>query len=92
MIGPFYLKEWKLKKLEKLVANFHDKEEYVLLVVFRQLPPRKIVHQLGLGFRLGLVSGLGLGEDFTWGHFSKNRYSHNNKKCIESLNLIKKLG
>ena len=27
---PFYLKEWKLKKVKKLVANLHDKFEYVI--------------------------------------------------------------
>ena len=54
----------KTRKLAKLVANFYDKEEYALLVVSRQLPPSKIVSLLGLGFRLGLVAGLGLGGRF----------------------------
>ena len=26
------MKEWKLKKVEKLVASLHDKEEYVILI------------------------------------------------------------
>ena len=30
MIYHFYQKEWKLKKVEKLVTNFHDKSEYVI--------------------------------------------------------------
>ena len=30
MIYPFCLKEWKFEKIEKLVANFHDKEECVI--------------------------------------------------------------
>ena len=30
MIYPFCLKEWKLKKVEKLVANLNDKIEYVV--------------------------------------------------------------
>ena len=29
MIYHFYLKEWRLKKVKKLVANLHDKAEYV---------------------------------------------------------------
>ena len=30
MIYHFYLNEWRSKKVEKLVANFHDKTEYVI--------------------------------------------------------------
>ena len=30
MIYHFYLKEWKLKKVEKLIDNLHDKTEYVI--------------------------------------------------------------
>ena len=30
MICSFCLKEWKLKKLKKLVANSHDQEENVI--------------------------------------------------------------
>ena len=30
MIYHFYLKEWRLKKVKKLVANLHDKAEYVI--------------------------------------------------------------
>ena len=26
----FYLKEWRLKKVEKLLANFHDKTKYFI--------------------------------------------------------------
>ena len=33
-----------------------------------QLPPRKIVHWLGLGFGLGLGLGLGLERSFPWGN------------------------
>ena len=49
----------KLDKIEKLVANLHDKEEYVIHV-------RNLKQVLNHGLVL--------------------------KKCIESLNLIKKLG
>ena len=30
MIYHFYQNEWKLKKLEKLVANLHDITEYII--------------------------------------------------------------
>ena len=28
MVYNFYMKEWRLNKVEKLVANLHDKFEY----------------------------------------------------------------
>ena len=30
MIYPIYLKEYEIEKVEKLVANLHDKKEYVI--------------------------------------------------------------
>ena len=30
MIYHFYQKEWKLKKVKKLVTNLHDKTDYVI--------------------------------------------------------------
>ena len=30
MIYPSYMKEWKLTKTKKLVANLHDETEYVI--------------------------------------------------------------
>ena len=30
MIYHFYQKEWKLKKVEKLATNLHDKTDYVI--------------------------------------------------------------
>ena len=30
MIYPSWLREWKLRKIEKLIANMHDEEEYVI--------------------------------------------------------------
>ena len=37
MIHNFYLKEWKLKKVEKLVDNLHHKTEYAIPI--RNLKP-----------------------------------------------------
>ena len=32
MIYHFYLKKWKIEKVEKLVGNLHDKTEYIIYI------------------------------------------------------------
>ena len=59
MIYTFFPERMKIEKIEKLVTNLHDKEEYVIHI-------RNLKQVLNHGLVL--------------------------KKCIESLNLIKKLG
>ena len=51
MICPFCLKEWKLRRIEKLVANLHDKNEYVIHI-------RNLKQALNHGLVLKKVHGV----------------------------------
>ena len=33
MVYNFYMKEWRLKTVEKLVPNLHDKFEYIIHII-----------------------------------------------------------
>ena len=45
MIYNFYLKQWKLKKIERLFGNLHDETEYVIHI-------RKLKQALDQGLAL----------------------------------------